>query len=291
MICLFCQSSNLINAIIPRPTIFNNKIFSYFQCKDCKLVFIDPIPCHSDYEKMYSASYHDTFYFREVSPDYSDVIELVNQYRTNGTMLDYGCGDGGFLNFFSKHDFICSGAEFTPELVRNLKTMNPKMTFFTITDFWEQQNSPSYNFIHLGDVLEHLETPLLFINKIKKRLQRNNGVLIVRGPLENNSSLAFMCRYFTSWLSSKLNPNKTFKHVPYHITFSNSKNQSDFFEKCGLEQLYFKVFETPWPYPLTFEGGMGNKLKYLIGQVSMLLAKISPLKHGNRFIYLGRLKQ
>lgn len=290
MNCLFCNSSEIEPAVMPRTTSFNKKVFRYKRCKNCSLVFISPIPSSDDYGKMYASDYQESFYFSGEASDYTDLLEKMKSYRTDSSILDYGCGDAGFLKFFQTYGFSGTGTEYAPDLVSKLSSQNSQIRFFTIDSFWENTDDILYNFIHLGDVLEHLPEPPEAIQKISERLNPESGVLIVEGPLENNASLGRTFRFLTSWIQQKIKPAAMAEHVPYHITFSNQKNQLLLFEQAGLETLHYKIYETPWPYPSTFGGGVFNKLKYICGQASIFLSKKFFPKHGNRFVYMGKIK-
>jgi 2-polyprenyl-3-methyl-5-hydroxy-6-metoxy-1,4-benzoquinol methylase len=290
MNCLFCQSEKIIKAVIPRPAIFNNKIFSYYQCCECKLVFINPVPGEEDYKKMYAADYHEAFYFKDQPADFSYLLPFMESEQQDRTLLDYGCGDASFLKFFLSKGYQCSGTEYDPLLVKKLKEQNPSASFYTISEFWKDTKQVNYNFIHLGDVLEHLEKPREFLLQAAAKLDSTKGVLLVEGPLENNKSLSFLTRYILSWLITKLKPGRIATHVPYHITFSNAKNQLQLFESCGFCKLQFRVFETAWPYPSKPGNSIGSWLKYAIGRISIFLSKLLPLPLGNRFIYAGKMK-
>ena len=239
---------------------------------------------------MFARDYYDNFYFHEDNPDYSELLSVISKYKVDGSILDYGCGDGHFLKFFQGNGFKCTGAEYAPDLVQTLKEKYSNITFYSLNDFWQKENVGVYNFIHLGDVLEHLTEPAEMIKKISEKLNKHNGYIIVRGPMEDNFSFGHMCRYFTAWLIKKLKPVTLANHVPYHITFSNFKNQEMIFDRAGIEKVYYKVWETPWPYPDKPEGGVGEKLKYLLGQVSTFVANTFSNTQGNRFLYIGKLK-
>src|SRR5215470_2313496 len=106
--CLFCKSSEIKKASFPRSTDFNGKKFHYYQCTKCQLVFIDPLPSADDYKKMYGRSYHEQFYFKEISTDYSQFYALLEKNSNQRSIVDYGCGDGSFLNFFSRQGYKCT---------------------------------------------------------------------------------------------------------------------------------------------------------------------------------------
>lgn len=288
MNCLFCNSSHSRKAVIPRNTIFNNKKFSYFQCCSCGLVFIDPVPATEDYRVMYDPKYHQAFYFKETIHDYGYLDPLFDKLQIGKKLLDYGCGDASFLQYFLSKGYQCTGIEYDPVLVKQLEEMNPSMKFYSIDDFWNKTETGGYNIIHLGDVLEHLERPADFLKQLSGKLQKVNGVLLVEGPLENNKSLAFFVRYISSGLVKIVNPGRSASHVPYHITFSNVRNQRQLFEDCGFRTVEFKVFETVWPYPEKPGKGLGSWIKFLIAKTSIILSGLFPFfKMGNRFIYAG----
>ena len=291
MHCLFCESDKIKKAVIPRPTLFNDKVFSYYQCSSCNLVFINPVPMQEDYRKMYAADYHETFYFKDQAADFSYLEPLMKKHQLDKTLLDYGCGDASFIKYFMAKGYQCTGTEYDPVLVQQLTEKNPGTRFFSIPDFWNNTDLKNYNFIHLGDVLEHLEKPIEFLKQLADKLP-SKGILLVEGPLENNKSLSFFIRYVLSWLITLLKPDQKAAHVPYHITFSNARNQLQLFESCGFQTVEFRVFETTWPYPSKPGGSLGSWIKFIIGKVSIFISKLLPFtRMGNRFVYAGKRKK
>lgn len=289
MECLFCGSTDIGKAVIPRPAVFNDKVFSYCRCRNCKLVFINPVPDPGDYQKMYAAEYHETFYFKDQAADFSYWEPVMNKFQGNLTLLDYGCGDGSFLKYFAHQGYKTTGTEYDPSLVRQLSSQNPGVVFSTIPDFWNNSQLTGYNFIHLGDVLEHLEKPRVFLQQLAERLHPEHGVLLVEGPLENNRSFAFMIRYMVSWLTGIVKPGAKASHVPYHITFSTARNQQELFENCGFKTIMYEVFETSWPYPSQPGKSPGSIAKYLAAKISIFFSRLFPGMHsGNRFRYAGQ---
>lgn len=284
MQCLFCHSPNIDNAAFPRPTRFNNTIFYYKKCKDCGLVFIDPIPSQDDYTKMYASDYHNKFYFKDFIPDQSHWYHLFEQYSKGKNILDYGCGDASFLKFFHQKGYQCTGVEYDPELVLRLRKENPGIRFYTVDDFWKRNET--FNIIFMGDVLEHIATPAGFLKNLRSKLS-TNGLIAAQGPVENNSNLALSVRKLFSALKGK---NNLASHVPYHISFSNCKNQEMIFKRAGLETKYYKVSETTWPFPEQFSFSPAAGFQYLVAKTSIALSKILPGKMGNRFLYIGEKK-
>lgn len=283
MHCLFCESSEIIKAPFPRSTYFNNKKFNYYKCKECGLVFIDPIPSIDDYAKMYAKSYHDQFYFKEINGDYLVLNKLLKKDGIKKTLLDYGCGDGSLLNYFSQRGYTCSGIEYKQELVEKLRKKFENITFYTVDEFEQTNNNLEYGIIYIGDVLEHIGNPVELIKRFHSNL-KENGLILIQGPLENNFSLALGYRKCISLLKLK----KTASHIPYHLSFSNAKNQVELFKKCGFKTLYYKIYETPWPYPDKLSINPILFIKWMVARISIFISKIFLGKFGNRFIYLGK---
>jgi 2-polyprenyl-3-methyl-5-hydroxy-6-metoxy-1,4-benzoquinol methylase len=249
-------------------------------------VFIDPLPSADDYEKMYARSYHEAFYFKDAPPDYAPFSSLLEKYSKYRSILDYGCGDGSFVRFFFEKGYTCAGVEYDPELVKLLRLKMPAIDFYTVSEFDRIGKEQRFGIIYLGDVLEHLADPNGFIRGLQRRLSKN-GLIMIQGPLENNGTFSLAYRKFISWLRA----GKPAAHVPYHISFSNAKNQKDVFEKNGFTTLYYTIYETSWPLPGKFSFSPATSFKWAIAKVSMFLSKLSPGKMGNRFIYLGRYEE
>jgi hypothetical protein len=120
---------------------------------------------------------------------------------------------------------------------------------------------------------------------LKEHLNQE-GILIIDGPLEANSNLAFFIRRMANECKRLIGKGKAKSYAPYHISFSNSKNQAAFFQAMGLKVMRYKVYEEPWPYPGNWNRSLFNNVKVVIARVSKKLSLLSK-SAGNRFIYVG----
>lgn len=237
-------------------------------------------------QKMYSSLYHQEYYFKGEPYSISYYEHLLHLASSN-TVLDYGCGDGAFLQAIKKPDTRKVGVEYDPGLVRKLHSLYPQTEFYTTDEFFS--SNIFFDIIHLGDVLEHSVNPQWLLRQLMQRLNQG-GFLIVDGPLEANPNLAYACRRLAQQLKKLLGLHRARYYVPYHITFSDRKNQLNLFEKMGLEKVAYKIYETEWPYPDRLSLSLPGNGKYLVARASMLLSKVLPLPWGNRFIYIGKKK-
>ena len=285
MQCLFCYSDRIRKAAYPRPTRFNDKTFGYMECRDCGLIFIDPLPGPDDYNRMYEKSYHDEFYFKE-APDYSGWLQLFERFSQEKSVVDYGCGDGAFLKFFHQNGYQCTGVEYDPVLVSRLRQTHPGITFYTVDEFRNLQQPAGFNAIFMGDVLEHIDRPADFLNKLMDKI-KPGGLIAAQGPLENNRNLALSFRKFTSRVKSAISKDSLAAHVPYHISFSNAGNQEKLFQQAGLSTLYYKIIETRGHFPVHFSSSVPGNMKHLLARASISLSGVLPGNMGNRFLYVG----
>jgi len=56
MNCLFCSNESKVYSKLPINR-FNNKLFTFYSCNSCDLLFINPIPSEIDLEQMYPPDY------------------------------------------------------------------------------------------------------------------------------------------------------------------------------------------------------------------------------------------
>jgi len=282
--CLFCKNENFSKTLMP-PTYFNNKIISYVKCDNCNLIQISPLLTDADYSKLYAVEYHEEFYSKE--KDYSKKINVIKEFAKSNKFLDYGCGNGYLAKNMSKNGFEACGVDYDSNLVEQLNNNVTEAHFFIAEEFWKNNNQ-KFDVIHLGDVLEHITNPIEITLKLKSLLSKN-GVMVVEGPLEYNSNIAFYSRQFLNWIKSKVNPTLIADHKPYHVVFSNNKNQLAFFNSLDFEKIHYKIYEKAWPYigEINKVKSVNNVIQYLIAKISIMISTIIS-KWGNRFIYIGK---
>jgi SAM-dependent methyltransferase len=303
MPCPFCNSSKSKTAAYPKNS-FNGKIFHYLKCGECGLVYLSHFPEADDYVAMYPPSYQGNDTETAIQPDpyvklyglrvsYGYQFDLIKQnVGPSARMLDYGCGTGHFIGNAVHYGFTCDGAEFNPEYLQKLSSSFPKSQFYTIDQVLSRQVTDKYDVIRLSNVLEHLTHPQDVLAIFKEMLSPG-GILLVEGPIEDNFSLAESFRKVYFRLGKLLKPNRTVSSPPYHIFFSNARNQRRFFTDCGFEELHFKTSEEAWPFPASIKEAKGvqGKITAIVGKLSKSFTKMAGRNWGNIFIYCGKIKK
>jgi 2-polyprenyl-3-methyl-5-hydroxy-6-metoxy-1,4-benzoquinol methylase len=300
MPCPFCQNTAFKKSFYPDNN-FNEKVFSYITCQACDLTYLNPLPNGDDYDKMYPTAYQNNAVTVDIQSDwykklpglrfsYGYQFDLIKKYAVQkATIMDYGCGNAHFLANAQKAGFSCEGAEFNPAYVAILNRDIQDINFVTIEDLLSDKVTKKYDVIRLSNVLEHLTNPNEVIKSLYSKLSPN-GILLVEGPIEHNFSLAqtFRNSYFA--IAKLLRPHRIIQFPPYHIFFSNAKNQKVFFEKLGFKEQVFVVEENTWPFPASIKEAQGiqQKVMAIIAQISIGFTRLFSTKWGNTFIYVGK---
>ncbi|MFN5417920.1 MAG: class I SAM-dependent methyltransferase [Flavobacteriia bacterium] len=282
--CPYCQSTATKKSYL-EDTFFNDKTFSYLQCKKCSVIYIDPFPDQSDYEVMYPVEYQGEI-FQKATQKYFRLFEQIKIYRPGAkTILDYGCGNAELICDAKAFGFVPSGVEYSPVFITEVRKRNPEIDFFTIDDF-HQKNNDQYDIIVMNNVLEHLTNPNEILQQLKDKLNEN-GLLICLGPIENNFTLALFFRKMIFGIRKKI-LNKKATHVPYHISFTNVENQKMIFVQNKLKELYFSTEEVAWPFPEKINYKSPKSILFAsIAKISMGISKLFSKTAGNTFLYIG----
>ena len=157
-------------------------IVDYARCSACGLVQQHPVP--SDLSALYSgypihegkSGLHDWFRRTVLRSVYFDQRCLAPGSR----LLDFGCGDGWFLDSMKKAGVQCEGYEFQPDHAERLQTCLGVPVFGDI-DRLTRERTGSYQVITLHNVLEHVADPRSTVTALA-RLLAPGGLLFVVVP-------------------------------------------------------------------------------------------------------------
>ena len=282
--CPYCLSINYSKSYM-EDNSFNEKIFQYLNCNSCKTIYIYPFPDDNDYLKMYPVEYQGDV-FTAPTENYKDLFNLLKKYLPEAkSLLDYGCGNSELLMNAMANNYTVTGVEYNQNFVQKLRELLPNINFHNLNDFYSQNEK--YDIIVLNNVLEHVTNPNEVLTFIHSRLS-DNGLFVCLGPVENNFNIAHTFRRTIFGLRNMFFKSKT-NHCPYHITFTNVKNQKMIFEKNNFKECHFKTGEITWPFPekVEFNSFKGFVLG-LIAQISLKVSKLFSSNAGNLFTYIGR---
>ena len=214
-----------------------NKKFSLFECKNCRLIKIDPKISENEFDiyypedyKQYKINYNligNSQSFIKKTRDHivnffkidKIKLELDNIKDLNNNYLDFGCGSGKHLNhikaLYPKWNLY--GYDKSQFAKDNLKKNN-----FNSIDNFENIPDDHFDIIHLSSVIEHLEEPSEYISLFKKKLKKN-GIMIIKTP--NSKSMGRMV-FKRNWINYD---------IPRHIYIFSSTNLKSFLLNQNLK--------------------------------------------------------
>jgi SAM-dependent methyltransferase len=223
-------------------------------------------------------AYHDIHYKEKESDGYLAAARLLRQHMSPGSLvLDYGCGLGAFLKAIKSEGFAPYGVEFDSDAARFAK-QDVGCEVLPVSEFYELPIKPSFDVIHLGDVLEHLSDPAATLSQLLGHL-RPGGMVFAEGPLENNPSPVYWAARLYGMTKLVTKPGFIPNDPPLHLFRTVAKAQLAFFKEFEISPVFWRVYETGWPY------ARGGAVKRAIARLAVILGgrKFFDVTLGNRF--------
>jgi 2-polyprenyl-3-methyl-5-hydroxy-6-metoxy-1,4-benzoquinol methylase len=234
-LCYICKNSDFE---IVEGKVRDMPELKIIRCSSCGLVFLENFD-HID-DKFYNQSKMREFdskqewqlYVNECSTDDLRRSELMTPLIINKSVLDFGCGGGGFLLKIRDFALTCEGIEKDDYFKKILKKKFGIVIYDDVDDCHEK-----YDFITMFHVLEHLKDPILILKKLSKLL-KSGGSIVIEVPNADDALL-------------KLYKNKPFSEFTYwscHLYLFNNYSLRKLIEASGLKINYMKQIQR---YPLS----------------------------------------
>lgn len=227
MNCSICQSKN-INMC--HPYVRDNEEIQVLKCGDCGLVFLSSLDHVADdfYEEsgMLSGDVNLKKYRQQ---SYKDDLRRANNLREKligKTVLDFGCGAGGFLHEIQKYAETAEGVELDRHINKAINAEGIKC-YPNIANI-----NGTYDVITLFHVVEHLVNPNEILNQLKKYLNPG-GVIIIEVP---NADDALLTLY-------KSNKFADFTYWSCHVYLYNNHTLQRLVEQAGYKVKLLKQIQ------------------------------------------------
>src|SRR6478609_2938708 len=183
--CPICKGNHftLFNHCIDHTT--SGETFSIYQCSTCNFLITSPRPDTNSIGKYYqSENYisHTNSSKSVIDKIYKSVRSITLQWKLNqiqkhqksGTILDYGCGTGEFLNTCTTASWKCIGVE--PSSEARLKAEH--LTNLKLSQSLSKITSDKFDVITLWHVLEHIEDLNEKLSELKNHLAQDGTIFI-----------------------------------------------------------------------------------------------------------------
>jgi 2-polyprenyl-3-methyl-5-hydroxy-6-metoxy-1,4-benzoquinol methylase len=210
--------------------------FHLCQCDKCGLEFQSPRLSYDELaEKIYTEDYCPG---HEESANEKAYSRQLSNFETfagrKGSVLDVGCGNGSFLEFAKDRGWETFGADIrlSPETAK----LSCPLWEGRLTDI--DFAGSTFDVIRFNHVIEHLQNPLVELERCKELLNPG-GVVFVGVP--NLSGVSPMIKNLQSRLGIK---RKRWRHyaATHHLYFFTPKTLRSMIERAGFIVRYW---ETP----------------------------------------------
>ena len=159
-------------------------------CRSCGTVFNNPIPTDEELTQFYSKDYRKDYKSVSVPKKKHSLRAFeraqrffdMNEERLSNitSCLDVGAGGGEFLSLAKQRGWDAKGIEPNEGYAKSAKD------FYDVDIFCGMMNETDYpeksfDLIRLNHVLEHINTPVEFLNRLRDWL-KDDGILYVEVP-------------------------------------------------------------------------------------------------------------
>lgn len=156
----------------------------YHICKECGLIFQDPVPEAKDMvdyanNQYQYGEYRD--YVEAKSLKYAHFRSRLKQFQDRfpkGRLLDVGCSCGYFLDIALENGFDAFGVEFSGEAIAAAQpTIRERITQGSVNTL-ESHQLGSFDLVTAFDIIEHTEDPIDFLRQARGMLRQGGGIVL-----------------------------------------------------------------------------------------------------------------
>ncbi|HEX4462425.1 MAG TPA: class I SAM-dependent methyltransferase [Polyangia bacterium] len=199
--------------------------------------------------KLYSPEYLDRHYgdgdaSAEIGRELRDTAQAAARARPGGKLIDVGCGAGGFLGAARDAGLRVEGHELLPLVAQ----ATAAATGLPVHSGALATIGERYDVVHLADVVEHVAHPLEILIA-SRELLAPNGLLIARGPLEQQANLFQRAVRWQRIVKHRLGRARPIEMPPWHISQFTLRGWHTLLSRAGLRVVEERLYETRWPAP------------------------------------------
>lgn len=224
--------------------------FSVMRCNSCKLVYLNPRPAVSEFERIYPPTYH-AFDFTEEDFGLSykvrsrlEAKRLLSWCRDlpdDAKILDVGCGDGFHLSLlqkFGKKSWTLEGIDVDKRAIEAAARKGLKVHSGNIEEI--DLPAESYDLAFTIQTIEHVENPDSFLRGVHRLLRKGGKLVIVTDNTDSIDSKIFEGSYWGGY------------HFPRHWNLFNRNSLSKLAGKTNFEIENLSTIVSPvnWVYSI-----------------------------------------
>src|SRR3989344_3752672 len=221
--CAICNADNA-------KLLYEKNGFKIVECRNCKLVYVNPRLSAKTLKKMYESNALDPFDYLLENADadaktFSRHLDILERYAPKGKLLDVGCAIGGLLQVAKKRGWDAYGTELTKHASAYCRKNGLKVETGTL----QKSRFPGNYFdaITFTGSLEHMQNTLREMRLANKKL-KGKGILLLTVPDIRSLHAPLLGKH---WL--QLKPEE-------HIHYFSPETIEKLLNKAGFEVLCTK---------------------------------------------------
>ncbi|HAV42601.1 TPA: hypothetical protein DCX15_01090 [bacterium] len=253
IICPLCKRCKGKFSFTGKDLLYNiNGRFDLFECKNCGLVFLNPIPSEDDLKDYYPKDYCDEY--GRLTKILVEIMEkgrakkIVKISRIEAKILDVGCGRGYLLralNLLGARNLY--GVEPDPDAAK----LASRFGVIKVSTFLNAQlKDNSFDIVIFKHSLEHIPNIEKAIEKTK-RILRHDGMVVVILPNSNSWERRIFGKYWRGF------------DVPRHIYTFNPFNLDLLLRNNGFRIKEMRYGFTPNDWIMSIQFYLSDKLPSL----------------------------
>lgn len=230
MNCLACHSDHIENCGTGNDFEYHSvpDVFKMLRCKNCGLVFLNPMPDRDIIQKFYTKDYytinpHSPLFLKgfiyEIKQrgDLKRIIPIVRQACVS-SVLDLGCGDAQRLINLRlvlpnlKIKLVGIDLHFSESVKKKSKVFGIDLFEGNIEDFDFSRSLGVFDLILMNQLLEHLRFPEQFIQQLHYNLKPLSRILIETPNPGGVDFLLFRSKFWGGY------------HIPRHLYIFSRKS-------------------------------------------------------------------
>lgn len=289
--CPVCAGTHISASLDAKDFTVSNETFSIWKCQDCLLQFTQDIPdanqigkyyqsetyvSHSDTQKgIINQLYHAV---RNITLKRKRSLITSTLKKTQGSILDIGCGTGAFLHTMQEAGWEITGLEPDETASKNAQRLYGITTSDPSNLFSLPENK--FDAITMWHVLEHVHQLHEYISQLN-RILLPNGRIFIAVPNYTSFDAA---HYQSQWAAYD---------VPRHLYHFSPKSMEKLLSSHGLnivshQPMWFDSFYVSM-LSEKYKNGKGNLLKaFAIGLLSNAKAILTRKKCSSLIYVIGK---
>lgn len=253
--CPICMSSNIkINRYI--------NIYGLYKCQNCSLLFTQQqkyLTREEINKEIYNQNYLESYEQRnsKLINRFRKRVSEIEKYKKGGTILDFGCSSGIFLeaiNKYSKYKWYCTGIDINKRSINIAKKNNIKASFILGTISNQKWKKNKFDVITCFDVLEH-DIDLNETIRSLLRILKPGGVLVVQSP-NYRSLMTYLCGENWDWWS-----------VPDHVFHFSYTYLTKYLQKNNFTIISANTWEPRVDFVRNIQGTIKGKKSTILSKI------------------------